>query len=99
MPAEIKTLLEDLRHWDGVDSYDAKVVLEKLIAADPENGTGWEAKARDILDHINADEWPDDGKSGTVEWWAIDTALRRLYRVPGQKIFATGYYTGLRKHH
>lgn len=99
MSSEVESLLAELRQWNGEDVYDAKVVLEKLLAADPDNAQGWESKARDFLDATNKDEWPDDGKPGSVDWWAIDTALRRLYRPLGQKIFATGYYTGQRKRH
>ena len=99
MSNDVESLLADLRKWDGQDVYDAKVVLEKLLTLDPDDSLGWEAKAREFLDSVNQDEWPDDGKPGPVDWWVIDTALRRLYRIPGQKIFATGYYTGQRKHH
>jgi hypothetical protein len=99
MSGDIEALLGALRQWDGQDVFDVKVVLEKLLVADPDDARGWEAKAREILDGFNRDEWPDDGKPPPADWWAIDTALRRLYRLPGQKIFATGYYTGQRKHH
>lgn len=99
MSGEVNALLDQLRQWDGQDVFDAKVVLEKLLATDPDDEQRWEAPAREILGNINADEWPDDGRPPPADWWAIDTALRRLYRLPSQKIFATGYYTGQRKHH
>src|SRR3546814_10616428 len=41
---------------------------------------------------VNTNAWPEGSRSDSIEWWAIDTARRRIYKMPGQDIFATGYF-------
>jgi 2-keto-4-pentenoate hydratase/2-oxohepta-3-ene-1,7-dioic acid hydratase in catechol pathway len=96
-PGNVEALLGELRRWDGEDVYHVKMVLEKLVAIDAD-AKGWGTQAHEFLNSVNKDMWPD-GKdhSGGIEWWAIDSSFRRLYRLPGQHTFATGPFPHRRK--
>ncbi len=91
-PADVPQLGVDLRKWDGTDVFYIKQILEKMQAADPDNTTGWKADSRSYLMSVNTDAWPEGSQTETIEWWAIDTARRRIYRMAGQDMFATGYF-------
>lgn len=91
-PGDVPALLAELRQWDGKDVFYVKQILERLLAADPGDTQGWKKDSRGYLMSVNTDAWPEGSRSDTIEWWAIDTARRRIYQMAGQDIFATGYF-------
>jgi 2-keto-4-pentenoate hydratase/2-oxohepta-3-ene-1,7-dioic acid hydratase in catechol pathway len=91
-PSDVKGLMEELRQWDGTDVFYVKQNLEKLQSADPDDTQGWRSASRSYLMSVNTDHWPEGSQSDSIEWWAIDTARRRIYKMSGQDIFATGYF-------